>query len=1015
MSFFNGETNLSTGNIYNNLIEVNNINEATGGAGVSVENVLLLDSYIQLSDISAPTNPSDGQGKLYKLTGSDGLWWIPDSAGTPVNLATNGFSVTRVGSTVDNTLTRWDNNNSNTIQGSGIAVDDSNNITGVASIGLESGSFDTTVTVSSQTVGAVNVNIPDLAGVNGNFVISNASQNVLNKNITNSTWSGGTVTGLTGFSINDNVSNNLIIASNSALTTNKTLSININDNNRTLSMAGNVTLGGVVSIANNFTTIGANPLTLTTTGTTNVTLPTSGTLVTTTASQTLTNKTLTGPIITDAVLSISDTSSVNTLNLVSTSAPILTADRTLTVDVGNGDRTLELNGNLSLSNDFSTSGGHAIALTTVGSTSLTLPTSGTLLADSVDLTSEVSGILPIANGGTNSSSALTNNKLMISNAGSIVEGTSSSNPSFISETLTATSNQLTLGTTNTTTLNASAPLSSRVYTLPDAGSNSSFIMSNGIQNIENPINFKNNGWSASAGSSYTVGTASQSGTTVTGSGTTWTSDMVGGIITYSTGSQALITAFTSGTSLTVFPSQTVLSTTYTILYSQKYNTGTISQTTTVATGVGTTFTSDMVGGFIVFQNGMVSFITAFISATSLTVTPSQTIPSGSYIIYYGSSQLSNGNLGINGITVSGLTSNAIVRADANKNLVSTSLSDGQLLIGSTGTSPVAATITGGTGISVTNGAGSITIASTASGSNTTEYTTAQTDTVYSVPAAAAALILQIQGAGGGGGGSGTQNTNSSGGGGGGAGLYRCLTVPINSTDTVLVTVGAGGAGGVVASIGTNGAAGGTSYVSINGKFIYAYGGGGGGGSGNTLAANAGSGAGGSSAGSGGPGGSGNRDSAGAAGSSAASGNWAISIAGIAGPDGRVSNGSGQSGSSGGTTISRMDVIVGGTGGAGGLAATAVASGNGGNAQGSCFIGGVAPAPVFSPDFVTPGAGGGASGMSNGANSNVTGVKPTKPGPGAGGAGGSGQDPSVGTSLTGPGGDGGDGYVSISWI
>ena len=45
--------------------------------------------------------------------------------------------------------------------------------------------------------------------------------------------------------------------------------------------------------------------------------------------------------------------------------------------------------------------------------------------------------------------------------------------------------------------------------------------------------------------------------------------------------------------------------------------------------------------------------------------------------------------------------------------------NGQLLIGSTGANPVAATITAGSNITVTNGAGSITIAASGGGSGVT--------------------------------------------------------------------------------------------------------------------------------------------------------------------------------------------------------------------------------------------------------------------------------------------------------
>jgi hypothetical protein len=49
-------------------------------------------------------------------------------------------------------------------------------------------------------------------------------------------------------------------------------------------------------------------------------------------------------------------------------------------------------------------------------------TSGVLSVSNVSLTSEVSGILPIANGGTNSSTALSGSSIMISNGASVIQG-----------------------------------------------------------------------------------------------------------------------------------------------------------------------------------------------------------------------------------------------------------------------------------------------------------------------------------------------------------------------------------------------------------------------------------------------------------------------------------------------------------------------------------------------------------------------------------------------------------------
>ena len=50
-------------------------------------------------------------------------------------------------------------------------------------------------------------------------------------------------------------------------------------------------------------------------------------------------------------------------------------------------------------------------------------------------------------------------------------------------------NQITLGTTNTTTINAVAPASSRTYSIPDTGANSSFVMTDGTQTINGSKTF----------------------------------------------------------------------------------------------------------------------------------------------------------------------------------------------------------------------------------------------------------------------------------------------------------------------------------------------------------------------------------------------------------------------------------------------------------------------------------------------------------------------------------------------
>lgn len=69
-----------------------------------------------------------------------------------------------------------------------------------------------------------------------------------------------------------------------------------------------------------------------------------------------------------------------------------------------------------------------------------------------------------------------------------------------------------------------------------------------------------------------------------------------------------------------------------------------------------------------------------------------------------------------------VTNHAVLLGAASNGITSLLLTNGQLAIGSTGVDPSAATLTAGTGVSITNGAGSITINSTGGGMSWTVVT-----------------------------------------------------------------------------------------------------------------------------------------------------------------------------------------------------------------------------------------------------------------------------------------------------
>jgi hypothetical protein len=162
----------------------------------------------------------------------------------------------------------------------------------------------------------------------------------------------------------------------------------------------------------------------------------------------------------------------------------------------------------------------------------TLPNaSATILTDNA--------VVTIAQGGTNSSTALNNGKLMVSSGNKIVEGTSSSAPSFTSATLSGTTNQLVLGGTNAITITAPAPGSSRTYTLDDAGANARFALTSAT-----PVNGALPKWNGTTGN-LTNSSINDNGTTIS------TSEMVSVSANVSNDALSVTNSNTSGTAANI--------------------------------------------------------------------------------------------------------------------------------------------------------------------------------------------------------------------------------------------------------------------------------------------------------------------------------------------------------------------------------------------------------------------------------------------------------------------------------
>jgi hypothetical protein len=159
-----------------------------------------------------------------------------------------------------------------------------------------------------------------------------------------------------------------------------------------------------------------------------------------------------------------------------------------------------------------------------------------------------------------------------------------------------------------------------------------------------------------------------------------------------------------------------------------YNTGTASQTTTVITGSGTTWTSAMVGDQMIFANGASETITGYTSATSLTGSVSQTESSQNYRLHYlGLQVTSAGNTMLGGtlsvantLSFTGSGTSTIRTSSGNLSLQASGTNT--LTLDTLGAGTIAIAPTNATSITIGNNASTaqaITVGSTNTGSSTT--------------------------------------------------------------------------------------------------------------------------------------------------------------------------------------------------------------------------------------------------------------------------------------------------------
>jgi len=255
----------------------------------------------------------------------------------------------------------------------------------------DAGTDDAILAFTTQTVSAPTLTIPDFASVSDTFVFKTKAETLANKTLTSPDINSGTADSLTGFSIRSSgAAFDLEQDTAEVLTGNKIISWDVGDTNRSITLGGNIALGGTLTTLAAWSQTGAHTIGVTTTGATTVTLPTTGTLATLAGSEALSNKTLTAPGITGGtaieLTAFSIRSTGAAFDLLQATSEVLSGDKTISWDVGDTNRSITLGGDVALAGalttlgDFIQTGAHNVGFTTTGATTITLPVAGILAA-----------------------------------------------------------------------------------------------------------------------------------------------------------------------------------------------------------------------------------------------------------------------------------------------------------------------------------------------------------------------------------------------------------------------------------------------------------------------------------------------------------------------------------------------------------------------------------------------------------------------------------------------------------